>query len=84
MVLHDLNQACRYADHIVAMKSGRIVAEGTPSEVITAEVVENVFGLRCVVGEDPVSRTPMVIPMGRHHDGEAPEPETEKAGVAGA
>ncbi len=84
MVLHDLNQACRYADHIVAMKSGRIVAEGTPSEVITAEVVENVFGLRCVVGEDPVSRTPMVIPMGRHHEGEAPEPETEKAGVAGA
>ncbi|SME91464.1 ABC transporter ATP-binding protein [Streptomyces sp. Amel2xC10] len=84
MVLHDLNQACRYADHIVAMKSGRIVAEGTPSEVITAEVVENVFGLRCVVGEDPVSRTPMVIPMGRHHEGETPEPETEKAGVAGA
>ncbi|MFD4573943.1 ABC transporter ATP-binding protein [Streptomyces sp. NPDC058417] len=73
MVLHDLNQACRYADHVVAMKAGRIVAEGAPADVITAEVVEDVFGLRCVIGEDPVSGTPMVIPMGRHHGtGEPP------------
>ncbi|MFJ6727834.1 ABC transporter ATP-binding protein [Streptomyces sp. NPDC091281] len=72
MVLHDLNQACRYADHVVAMKAGRIVAEGAPADVITAEVVEDVFGLRCVIGEDPVSGTPMVIPMGRHHGTEPP------------
>ncbi|SDO78813.1 iron complex transport system ATP-binding protein [Streptomyces sp. cf386] len=69
MVLHDLNQACRYADHVVAMKAGRVVAEGTPTEVVTAATVEEVFGLRCVVGEDPVSGTPMVVPMGRHHEG---------------
>ena len=69
MVLHDLNQACRYADHIVAMKAGRIVAEGAPADVVTAETVEEVFGLRCVVSTDPVSGTPMVIPMGRHHEG---------------
>ncbi len=69
MVLHDLNQACRYADHIVAMKAGRIAGEGSPAEVVTAEMVEEVFGLRCVVGTDPVSGTPMVIPMGRHHEG---------------
>ncbi|MFC1438418.1 ABC transporter ATP-binding protein [Streptacidiphilus sp. N1-10] len=75
MVLHDLNQACRYADHIIAMKSGRIVAQGEPAEVITAETVEEVFGLRCQVAQDPVSGTPMVIPMGRHH-APAPAPAT--------
>ncbi len=68
MVLHDLNQACRYADHVIAMKQGRIVAEGVPGDVITAATVEEVFGLRCQVATDPVSGTPMIIPMGRHHD----------------
>lgn len=68
MVLHDLNQACRYADHVIAMKKGRIVAEGAPGDVITATTVEDVFGLRCQVARDPVSGTPMIIPMGRHHD----------------
>src|SRR5262245_59988432 len=67
MVLHDLNQACRYADHVVAMKSGRLVHQGGPGEVITAELVGDVFGLRCQVVPDPVSGTPMVIPIGRHH-----------------
>ncbi|MGW6458139.1 ABC transporter ATP-binding protein [Streptomyces sp. NPDC055078] len=71
MVLHDLNQACRYADHVIAMKSGRIVAEGDPGDVITAAMVEEVFGLRCRVAADPVSGTPMIIPMSRHH--EAPD-----------
>ncbi|NED04150.1 ABC transporter ATP-binding protein [Streptomyces sp. SID6648] len=75
MVLHDLNQACRYADHVIAMKKGDIVAEGAPADVITAETVEDVFGLRCQVTTDPVSRTPLVIPVGRHH---APEPEPEE------
>ena len=74
MVLHDLNQACRYADHIVAMKAGRIVAEGDPAEVITAETVQEVFGLRCQVTRDPVSGTPLVVPMGRHHTLTVPEP----------
>ncbi|MFF3945761.1 ABC transporter ATP-binding protein [Streptomyces sp. NPDC001902] len=68
MVLHDLNQACRYADHVIAMKSGRIAAEGTPAEVITAGTVEDIFDLRCQVTTDPVSGTPLVIPMGRHHE----------------
>ncbi|MFF7678017.1 ABC transporter ATP-binding protein [Actinacidiphila glaucinigra] len=67
MVLHDLNQACRYADHVIAMKAGRIAAEGPPDEVITAETVADVFDLRCQVTTDPVSGTPLVIPLGRHH-----------------
>lgn len=67
MVLHDLNLACRYADHIIAMKKGSIVAEGAPREVITADVVTEVFGLACEVVPDPVSGTPMIVPRGRHH-----------------
>ncbi|GAA1901086.1 ABC transporter ATP-binding protein [Streptomyces durmitorensis] len=67
MVLHDLNQACRYADHVVAMKSGRIAAEGTPAEVITVDTVRDVFELKCRITPDPVSGTPLVIPIGRHH-----------------
>jgi iron complex transport system ATP-binding protein len=68
-VLHDLNLACRYADHIIAMLQGRVVVEGVPAEVITAEVISEVFGLACEVAPDPVSGTPMVLPRGRHHAG---------------
>ncbi|MEU1827486.1 ABC transporter ATP-binding protein [Streptomyces abikoensis] len=67
-VLHDLNQAARYADHLVAMKAGRVVAEGRPSEVVTAELVREVFGLEAVVVEDPVTGGPMVVP-GRPWEG---------------
>ncbi|WP_430738866.1 ABC transporter ATP-binding protein, partial [Klebsiella pneumoniae] len=48
-VLHDLNHACRYADHIIAMRDGKIVAEGKPAEIITAELVERVFGMPCMI-----------------------------------
>jgi iron complex transport system ATP-binding protein len=67
VVLHDLNLACRYADHIVAMKAGAIVAEGKPSAVMTEAVVADVFGMASRVVIDPVSDTPMIIPIGRHH-----------------
>ncbi|MGV9308297.1 MULTISPECIES: ABC transporter ATP-binding protein [unclassified Nonomuraea] len=69
MVLHDLNQACRYADQLIVMRAGRVVAEGPPADVIDAELVEHVFGMRCQVAADPVSGTPLIIPIGRHHDG---------------
>ncbi|MCX4767680.1 ABC transporter ATP-binding protein [Streptomyces sp. NBC_01275] len=76
MVLHDLNQACRYADHVIAMKAGRIVAEGAPAEVVTEATVEDVFDLRCRITPDPVSGTPLVIPLGRHHhDGDGARSE---------
>jgi iron complex transport system ATP-binding protein len=66
-VLHDLNQATRYATHLVVMKEGRVVAEGAPRDVFTAELVEDVFGLPCLVIEDPVSGTPLVVPTSRGH-----------------
>ncbi|MFE3252430.1 ABC transporter ATP-binding protein [Streptomyces sp. NPDC059209] len=62
IVLHDLNQAARYADHLVAMKEGRIVAEGEPGEIVTAELVREVFGLESVVVPDPVTGSPLVVP----------------------
>ncbi|MFE9779662.1 ABC transporter ATP-binding protein [Streptomyces sp. NPDC005775] len=61
-VLHDLNQAARYADHLVAMKAGRIVAEGHPQDVVTAELVREVFGLEAVIVPDPVTGSPLVVP----------------------
>ena len=64
-VLHDLNQACRYATHLVAMREGEIVAEGAPAEIVDAELVERVFGLRCQVIEDPETGTPLVVPPRR-------------------
>ncbi|MDG4824584.1 ABC transporter ATP-binding protein [Asanoa sp. WMMD1127] len=62
VVLHDLNLACRFCDHLIAMSGGRIVAEGPPTEVVTADLVEDVFGLSCLVVPDPVAGTPMIVP----------------------
>ncbi|MFP3463339.1 ABC transporter ATP-binding protein [Arthrobacter globiformis] len=67
IVLHDLNLAARYADHVIALKAGQIVAEGASSSVITEELVRHVFGLESRVVPDPVSGTPLIIPLGRHH-----------------
>jgi iron complex transport system ATP-binding protein len=64
-VLHDLNQAARYATHLIAMRDGRIEAQGPPAEVITAELVERVFGVRCRIITDPESGTPLVVPAAR-------------------
>jgi iron-siderophore transport system ATP-binding protein len=64
-VLHDLNHACRYATHLVAMREGAIVAQGPPADIVTEETVEAVFGLPCRILEDPESSTPLVIPRGR-------------------
>ena len=64
MVLHDLNLAARYADHLVAMKDGRVLAAGPPREVLTPELLAEIFGLRAVVLPDPVSRGVLVVPVG--------------------
>ena len=65
-VLHDLNLAARYADHVVAMKGGAIVAQGVPAEVFTEALVADVFGLESRIVPDPVSGTPLIVPLGRH------------------
>nr|WP_221247215.1 ABC transporter ATP-binding protein [Gordonia humi] len=67
MVLHDLNLAARYSDQLIAMRTGRIHAIGTPDEVMTAELVDDVFGLKSTILQDPVSGKPAVMPIGRHH-----------------
>ncbi|WP_347404270.1 ABC transporter ATP-binding protein [Micromonospora sp. WMMD1120] len=61
-VLHDLNQAARYADHLVAMRAGAVVAAGPPREILTADLVRDVFGLACVVVPCPVTGAPLVVP----------------------
>ncbi|MEU6332181.1 ABC transporter ATP-binding protein [Streptomyces sp. NPDC047049] len=64
-VLHDLNHAARYATHLIAMKDGAVLAEGAPGDIVTAELVERVFGLSCRIIEDPETGTPLVVPAAR-------------------
>jgi iron complex transport system ATP-binding protein len=64
-VLHDLNQACRYATHLIALRDGKVVARGAPSEIVDADLVERVFGVRCRVMPDPETGTPMIVPAAR-------------------
>ncbi|MEV8093624.1 ABC transporter ATP-binding protein [Kitasatospora sp. NPDC085879] len=72
-VLHDLNHAARYATHLIAMRDGKVVASGPPAEIVTAELVEQVFRLPCRVIDDPETGTPLVVPAARrgavHHEG---------------
>ncbi|WP_410538088.1 ABC transporter ATP-binding protein [Streptomyces sp. KL2] len=75
MVLHDLNQAARYADHLVAMRGGRIVAQGPPAKTVTAALVREVFGLEAVVVPDPVTGGPLVVP-GAPASASTPAPAT--------
>jgi iron complex transport system ATP-binding protein len=62
-VLHDINQAARYAQHIALLKNGRIAGAGTPDEVISAEAIANVFNVKSIVIRDPVADTPLCIPL---------------------
>lgn len=66
MVLHDLNLAARYADHLVAMAGGRLHITGKPEEVLTEDNVRQVFGLESRIIIDPTSGRPLMLPMGRH------------------
>jgi len=67
MVLHDLNLAARYADHLIALADGTVHAAGRPAEVLTEDCVRSVFGIESRVITDPVSNTPLMLPIGRHH-----------------
>ncbi|SUD48975.1 Probable siderophore transport system ATP-binding protein YusV [Nocardia otitidiscaviarum] len=65
VVLHDLNLAARYADHLVAVRDGRVVAQGAPSEIVHPDLVAEVFDLDCTVIDDPATGTPLVVPAAR-------------------
>jgi len=81
MVLHDLNLAARYADHLIALADGGVHAVGTPHEVLTEATVQAVFGLTSRVLEDPTSGRPMMLPIGRHN---VAVPAALRAGSVGA
>lgn len=83
MVLHDLNQAARYADHLVAMVGGRVVASGRPRETVTSELVRDVFGLKSLVIPDPVTGSPLIVP-GAPWQPPADTPSTTVDSVAGS
>ncbi|MDV2686455.1 ABC transporter ATP-binding protein [Alkalihalophilus lindianensis] len=61
MVLHDLNQAARFADHIIALKDGEIVQSGSCEEVIRNDVLQKVFGIDALIGRDPITNKPMCV-----------------------
>lgn len=65
MVLHDINLACRYAHHIIAVKDKAVYAQGKPEDIIDGELVKGVFNLECEVVPDPVFGTPMCVPYGK-------------------
>ncbi|HWR85359.1 MAG TPA: ABC transporter ATP-binding protein [Rhodoglobus sp.] len=69
MVLHDLNLAARYADRMLVMADGALVASGAPADVLTADLVRTAFGMDCMVVPDPVTGSPLVVPVGRFHPG---------------
>lgn len=69
MVLHDINLSARYADYIFAMRQGKLIAQGAPQDVITEELIKDVFSLDCVIIRDPISNTPFIVPRGRYHGG---------------
>jgi len=65
MVLHDLNLASRYADHIIALKDKQIYAQGNPEDIITPDLVHTVFDMPCQITCDPIFGTPLCIPFGK-------------------
>jgi ABC-type cobalamin/Fe3+-siderophores transport system ATPase subunit len=83
-VLHDLNHACRYATHLIAMTEGRIVAQGEPAQIVDADLVQRVFGLRCRVIDDPETGTPLIVPAGRGARGQYPSRTTFSSGSPAA
>lgn len=66
MVLHDINLAARYSHHLFALKKGRLVAQGKPENILTSDLIKDVYGLECRIIEDPYYHCPMVLPIGKH------------------
>ena len=64
-MLHDLNQACRYATRLTALRDGEIGAQGAPKEIVTPDLIAQIYGMRCMIIDDPVAGTPLVVPLGK-------------------
>lgn len=79
LVLHDLDQACRYADNLVVMRDGEVLATGEPREVITEQLVAQAFGIRSIVAEHPVTGAPTVTPLASLGLTDAPQQEHANA-----
>jgi ABC-type cobalamin/Fe3+-siderophores transport system ATPase subunit len=62
-VMHDLGHACRYADHLIAMRNGAVVAAGPPAKIITCGLIREVFEVEAMIVPDPVAGKPLVLPM---------------------
>jgi iron complex transport system ATP-binding protein len=60
-VLHDINQAARYCDHLIVMKQGQVVTQGKPEQVLTSELLKTVFSLQAQIHQDPIAKTPMCV-----------------------
>nr|WP_232214522.1 ABC transporter ATP-binding protein [Rubidibacter lacunae] len=69
MVLHDLNMACRYSHHLAALQNGAVLAQGRPAEVVTESLVQQVFGLHSRIIPDPISGTPLCVPISQFIEG---------------
>ncbi|KMY32471.1 ABC transporter [Lysinibacillus xylanilyticus] len=65
MVLHDINLACRYADHIITVRDRGVFQQGRPEEIMTKTLVKHVFDLDCKMTNDPIFGTPLCIPFGK-------------------
>ncbi|WP_082413209.1 ABC transporter ATP-binding protein [Arthrobacter sp. Edens01] len=74
-VLHELGLAFRFADHVIAMKDGRIVAQGPPAEIATPELMKEIYGIDALVIPDPATGGPLVVPLEPGHSG----PETPRS-----
>ncbi len=68
MVLHDINLSARYADYIFAIENGTLLSKGKPKDIITRELIKKVFHMDCTIIDDPVSGSPLIVPIGRHHN----------------
>ncbi|WP_287124370.1 ABC transporter ATP-binding protein [Chromohalobacter sp.] len=68
MVIHDLASACRYADHLIAMHQGRVVAEGPPGETVTPALVKRLYGVECSLMTDPATGAPLLTNVRRTRD----------------
>ncbi|AUN13544.1 iron compound ABC transporter ATP-binding protein FhuC [[Clostridium] sordellii] len=63
MVLHELNQASKYSDRLIIMKSGEIVSDGCPKEIINKEIIKKVYNIDCDIDNDPISNKPRIHPI---------------------